>query len=43
MTMTQQYLAAELSVMLVRLQAVVTDETSVRDIAQLRRRQRRHR
>jgi hypothetical protein len=43
MTMTQQYLAAELSVMLVRLQAVVTDETSVRDIAQLRRRQRRRR
>jgi hypothetical protein len=43
MAMTQQYLAAELSVLLVRLQAVVTDETSVRDIAQLRRRQRRRR
>jgi len=43
MAMTQQYLAAELSVLLVRLQAVVTDETSVRDIAQLRRGQRRRR
>jgi hypothetical protein len=35
--MTQQYLAGELSVLLARLEAVATDQTAVREIAQLRR------
>lgn len=35
--MTQQYLAGELSVLLGRLQAVATNQVSVRDAAHLRR------
>ena len=35
--MTQQYLAGELSVLLARLQAVTTNQVSVRDVVQLRR------
>ena len=35
--MTQQYLAGELSLLLARLQAVATNQTSVRDVARLRR------
>ena len=35
--MTQQYLAGELSVLLARLQAVVTNQVAVGDVAQLRR------
>jgi hypothetical protein len=35
--MTQQYLAGELSVLLGRLQAVATNQASVREVAQLRR------
>jgi hypothetical protein len=35
--MTQHYLAGELSLLLGRLQAVATDEASVRDVSQLRR------
>jgi hypothetical protein len=35
--MTQQYLVGELSVLLARLEAVATDQTAVRDVAQLRR------
>ncbi|HEY3201664.1 MAG TPA: hypothetical protein VGK55_14085 [Actinomycetes bacterium] len=37
MRMTQQYLAGELSMLLARLQAVATNQTSVRDVARLRR------
>jgi hypothetical protein len=35
--MTQQYLAGELSLLLARLQAVATDQASVRNVAHLRR------
>jgi hypothetical protein len=35
--MTQYYLAGELSLLLGRLQAVATDEASVRDVSRLRR------
>jgi hypothetical protein len=35
--MTQQYLAGELSLLLARLQAIATNQTSVRDVARLRR------
>ncbi len=34
--MTQRYLGGELSLLLARLQALATDETSVRDVAGLR-------
>jgi hypothetical protein len=37
MAMTQNYLAGELSVLLARLQAVATDQASVRDLVRLRR------
>ena len=36
MTMTQHYLAGELSLLLARLQAAATNQASVRDIAHLR-------
>jgi hypothetical protein len=36
MTMTQHYLAGELSLLLAQLQAVATNQASVRDVASLR-------
>jgi hypothetical protein len=35
--MTQQYLAGELSLRLARLQAIATNQASVREVAHLRR------
>jgi hypothetical protein len=35
--MTQQYIAGELSILLAQLQAVAADETTARDVAELRR------
>jgi hypothetical protein len=37
MGMTQQYIAGELSLLLARLQAVASDQTSARGVARLRR------